>query len=368
MARAERLMAVIGVYGATGYTGHFVAGLLAQRGHHVVLGGRNPGRLSEMAAALPAGFEISPADIDDVGALQRFARRCAVIVNCAGPFSRYGQPVAQAAIAAGVRYVDHASQPGYVYRLMHELDAGARAAGVAIVPAMSFYTGVADLVVDRLTRSAGPLQRVAIAYAIDGWRLSPGSLATLDVQASADSVVYRDRAVQLLAPTRRPTLATFEFPPPIGVQPVITPYAGSCEAVTVPRHTDTDAVHTCITSSTFAGIAPRLSGGTPTPQVIDDGTTRFSIVVDAYSAAGRLRNWISGAGDLYEIGALISVYAAELLAAGRAGGTGVLSPAEAFAETPLLDELLALAFFRGGLQADVPGLSTPEAIGSERER
>jgi short subunit dehydrogenase-like uncharacterized protein len=346
-------MASIGVYGATGYTGRFVTAELIGRGHQVALGGRDEAGLAQLAATLTTDCEVHPARIDDAEALRRLAKRCAAVINCAGPFSRYGQPVAEAAIAAGAHYLDHTSEPAYVYRLMCELDGPAREAGLTVIAGMTFYTGLADLIAHRLTASIGPLRRVTVAYSIEGWRLTPASLATATALANSNRVVYRDNAIQLLASRDNPILSEFAFPSPVGVQPVIAEYQGSCEAVTVPRHTRTATVETCITVGTFASTG-LVSGASPAgAHPVTEAATQFTTVVDAYTDTDHHRSWIRGAGDLYRIGALVSVQAAELLAAGQAAAAGVVSPAEAFAETGLLDSLMDMQFIQGGLHTQL---------------
>jgi hypothetical protein len=352
-------MAGVGIYGANGYTGRFVAAELSARGHHVVLGGRDRARLAEAAESLLSASEIHPAALDDPDALRRFAERCTVVINCAGPFSRFGQPVAEAVIAAGSHYLDHTSEPAYVSRLMRELDAPARAADSVVVPGMTFYTGFADLIAHRLAESMGPLRRVAIAYAIDGWRLTPASLATAAALANSDHVVFRDDALHLRPSSAEPILAEYHFPSPIGIQPVIAEYQGCCEAVTVPRHTRTAAVETYITTATFASTG-LVSDAPSTTTPSADEATRFTTVVDAYADADHARSWIRGSGDLYRIGASISVEATERLAAGEWAATGVVSPAEAFAGTGLLDSLLAMQFVDGGLHTEVSSPSGTE--------
>jgi short subunit dehydrogenase-like uncharacterized protein len=342
--------APIGVYGATGYTGKLVSRQLAERGHRPVLAGRDAARLASVAADLPTPCETYPAGIDDLDALQRFAQRCAVVINCAGPFSRYGQPVAQAAVRAGAHYLDHTSEPDYVYRLMRDLDAPARAAGSVVVPGMSFFTALADLIVHRLAAPMGPLQRVGVAYAIDGWKLTPGSLATKAVRTGGAHVVYRDRELQLVPPPSETRFDTYRFPPTLTARPVIADYSATCEAVTVPRHVQTAAVDVCMTKDTFFPTDdPPRNWSEPAEA---QAATQFSIVVDAYSPTDHRRSWIAGAGDLYEIGALVSVEAAERLTTGAARIAGVVSPAEAFPGTELLDALAAMPFIDGGLHAE----------------
>ncbi|OBG18653.1 trans-acting enoyl reductase family protein [Mycobacterium sp. 852002-51057_SCH5723018] len=351
--------APIGVYGATGYTGKFVARQLADRGHRPVLCGRDAGRLAEVAADLPTACETYQAGIDDLDALQCFAQRCAVVINCAGPFSRYGQPVAEAAVRAGAHYLDHTSEPDYLYGLIRELDGPARAAGSVVVPGMSFFTALADLIAHRLAAPMGPLHRVTVAYAIDGWKLTPGSLATKAARTSSAHVVYRDGRLQLLPSPSEPRFDTYRFPPTLTTRPVIADYSGTCEAVTVPRHVQTGAVDVYMTQATFfpTDDAPHNGSGPGEPR----DSTQFSIVVDAYGPTDPRRSWISGVGDIYEIGALVSVEAAERLTAGKAINAGVVSPAEAFPDPELLDALVAMPFIDGGLRTE-PMIAEPAAL------
>jgi NAD(P)-dependent dehydrogenase (short-subunit alcohol dehydrogenase family) len=345
-------MVSIGVYGATGYTGRFVAAQLVERGHHVVLGGRDAVRLQDVATALPGRCEVQAAHIDDAAALRRFARRCAVVINCAGPFGEYGRPVAVAAINAGAHYLDHTSQAAYLHRLMRELDGSARAAGVVVVGGMTFFTGLADLVVHRLATGRGPLRKVSVAYAVEGWRLTPGSRATAAAHAKTDRLVYRDGALQVLAPGAGVTVGEYAFPPPIGMQQVFTEYTATCESVTVPRHTRTDAVEVCLTTATLAGTG-LVPGARSAPVLPDqDRLMRFTVVVDMQSCTDAYRGWMSGVGDIYEVGAMVSVQAAERLGAGEVSATGVLSPAEAFGASGLLDALFETHFIRGGLRVE----------------
>jgi hypothetical protein len=345
-------MVTIGVYGATGYTGRFVAAQLVARGHHVLLGGRDAVRLQDLATTLSDRCEVQAAHIGDAAALQRFAHRCAAVINCAGPFSEYGRPVAVAAISAGAHYLDHTSQAAYLHRLMRELDGSARGAGVVVVGAMTFFTGLADLVVHRLAAGRGPLRKVAVAYAVDGWRLTPGSLATAAAHAKTDRLVHRDGALQVLAPGAGVTLGHYAFPAPIGVQQVVTEYTATCESVTVPRHTRTDAVEVYVTTATLAGTGLVSGAGSAPARPDDDGPMRFTVVVDVQNRTDEYRGWMSGIGDIYELGALVSVHAAERLAAGEVSAAGVLSPAEAFGASGLLDALLDADFIRGGLREE----------------
>src|SRR4051812_13953515 len=93
------------VYGATGYTGRLVCAELARRGASFAVAGRDAGKLEKLARSLAAEPEIVVAGLEP-DELLRMAERGRVILDCAGPFARYGRPVQDAALAAGRHFLD----------------------------------------------------------------------------------------------------------------------------------------------------------------------------------------------------------------------------------------------------------------------
>ncbi|MEZ5185051.1 MAG: saccharopine dehydrogenase NADP-binding domain-containing protein [Candidatus Nanopelagicales bacterium] len=69
-----------------------------------------------------------------------------VVVNCIGPFYRFGPPVLRAAIEAGVDYVDVCDDLAPT-RLMLEMDAAAKRAGVKALIGMGNSPGIANVIV-----------------------------------------------------------------------------------------------------------------------------------------------------------------------------------------------------------------------------
>jgi short subunit dehydrogenase-like uncharacterized protein len=88
----------IAVYGATGYTGKLVARELARRELDFVLSGRSAGKLRALASDLGGDPPVRAASLDDRDALRHVLGDCAAVINCAGPFMRYGEPVVRAAV------------------------------------------------------------------------------------------------------------------------------------------------------------------------------------------------------------------------------------------------------------------------------
>ena len=89
------------VYGATGYTGRLVAAELARRGLDAVLTGRDTAKLRALRADLHVDWPLRAAPLDDLVALRAVGAGAAVVLSCAGPFTRLGAPLIDAALAAG---------------------------------------------------------------------------------------------------------------------------------------------------------------------------------------------------------------------------------------------------------------------------
>ncbi len=135
------------VYGATGFTGALAAHELRRRGLPTVLAGRSAEKLAALAEELlgaPAGgggdaaagpVETRAVALDDPDGLRHLLGDAAVVIDCAGPFVRYGEPIARAAVETGTHYVDTTGEQPYMRLLQERYDDPARAAGVAVVPA-----------------------------------------------------------------------------------------------------------------------------------------------------------------------------------------------------------------------------------------
>jgi hypothetical protein len=107
------------------------------------------GRDAKQAEALAHELKAQHAALDigrpaDLAALM--ARRPDVIVNTVGPFQRADYRVAQACIAAGIHYIDLADSHQFVAGIA-QLDAAARARGVAVITGASTVPALSGAVV-----------------------------------------------------------------------------------------------------------------------------------------------------------------------------------------------------------------------------
>lgn len=187
------------LFGATGAVGRSCLDILA-RGTEVsvVIAGRDEARLRDVASAVGASdtgkVEIARLDLTDVASVVAAVPGSDVVINCAGPSHRFSSLVADAAIAAGVPYVD----PGGGQALLDRLTAAAPA--VPVVLQAGVQPGLSGLLLCELVR-----RRPVTTGGITAWcgglqRLTPASvleyLASLGDPRSHPGAALRGGTIQ----------------------------------------------------------------------------------------------------------------------------------------------------------------------------
>lgn len=311
------------VYGAAGHTGRFVVDELLRRGLTPVLAGRSAERLSAVAPD-HASLERRVAGLDDPDVLQQTVTGVDVVINCAGPFLDTAAPLARAAVEAGAHYLDVTAEQPVVQELYRELDAPARAAGVAVVPAMAFYGGLADLLVTAALDGDPHADEIEIAVGLDRWWPTGGTRATGARNTVARQVIRHGA----LAPLENPAPTdTWSYPDPLGDQPVVQ--LPLSEVITIDRHLDVDQLRSYLNTAPLDDLH---NEGTPPPSAADErGRSTQQFVVDVIVRRGSSTRRISSAGrDIYAVTAPIVVEGAVRLLDGRHRGSGAAAPGEAF--------------------------------------
>ena len=353
-------MEPIAVYGATGYTGRLVVHELARRGLTAVLSGRSAGKLA--ALAQETGFEeVRPASLEDRDALRHAFGDCSAVINCAGPFTRYGEPVVRAAVETGTHYLDTTGEQTHMRRVFDDFDDFARAAEVVLLPAAGFDYVPGDLLARVAGGTVEPVSEIVLAYHVEGFAATRGTLHSALEIARAGGLEYRDGSLRP-AP-RVPRRARFAFPEPTGRQ-AMTGYP-SGEALTVPRHTRTRTVASWISLAGLAppGVPPEaaalllgvsgLALRTPLRTLADvaidrlpEGppestrrAARFTVAAVARGEDGRQARAIARGGDVYGLTAAIAVEAAARIVSGAFADVGAHSAASAFDPADFLDHL-----------------------------
>src|SRR5918992_1523075 len=152
------------LFGATGYTGRLTAGALARRGASFVVAGRNREKLEQLATSTGAA-DARVAEAGDVDALVHALRDVRVLITCVGPFMKMGDTAVEAALRAGVHYVDSTGEGPFIRRLIDERHDDAVRAGIAMAPAMGFDEVPGD-VVSSLAVHGMDRPELALTYAV----------------------------------------------------------------------------------------------------------------------------------------------------------------------------------------------------------
>src|SRR3546814_11225922 len=78
----------------------------------------------------------------------------ALPIYCAGPFLGTATPLIEAALRAGVHYLDVTAEQAVAAATFERFDAAALRAGVVVAPAMAFYGGLADALATEIGRAS----------------------------------------------------------------------------------------------------------------------------------------------------------------------------------------------------------------------
>ena len=314
---------MIALLGATGYTGRLVAEELARAGVEHRLGGRDTGRLDQLA---DSGEKVV-VDATDPDGLDRFLDGATALISCVGPFAQLGMPVVEAAVRNGVPYVDSTGEPDFMRQVYERFTD----ATVPIVPACGFDYVPGDLsAAIAATGLRSRCDEIVVGYEIQGMAPSRGT---------ARSAVGAMRSARVSARALRVRF-------PSGVRDLVELPWG--EQLTVPRHLPGVKVAAGMVSfpvvapalgvlagalRAVAPVAERLVDLLPEgPTASRRERTTFTVVAEARGSDGDVSSVVCEGRDVYGLTARFLVAAAT-----RVGGAGALTPAQALDPEPFLD-------------------------------
>ncbi|TXH65958.1 MAG: saccharopine dehydrogenase [Lysobacteraceae bacterium] len=140
------------VFGATGFTGRLVAEYLNTAYSNDpdlrwAMAGRDAGKLARVRDELgiTPDLPLLVADAGDADALSTLVAQAHVVITTVGPYQRYGEALIRACAQAGTDYVDLCGEPGWMAKMIPELDAPAKASGARIVFSCGFDSIPFDL-------------------------------------------------------------------------------------------------------------------------------------------------------------------------------------------------------------------------------
>jgi short subunit dehydrogenase-like uncharacterized protein len=331
------------LFGATGYTGKLTAGVLAAEGVDFAIAGRNRSKL-EALAERSGGPDIRVVPSGDVGALTEALSDVRVLITCVGPFVELGEVAAEAAIRAGVHYIDSTGESLFVRRLIEGFGARAQDAGIAMAPALGFDEVIADLAATLATHE---LERpdLTLTYAMPshgsaGTIKSALGIITTPARFIADGRPYRVEPGELARWS--------PMPPPLGPRMAIS--LALAETRLAPLHLDLNSLGTYVTVARGSRTALRF--GAPLLRAIsgndrlrdglrslverggegpDDGKrehSRFTVLAEARSGRAWRNVSIQGT-DPYGLTARTMTAGAKRFLEADFGERGVIAPTTA---------------------------------------
>lgn len=328
------------VFGAYGHTGRFVVAELLDRGFVPVLSGRDAGRLRDLAARGPAGLDVRPATAEDPASLDRALAGAAAVVNCAGPFATTAGPVVEAALRAGIPYVDVAAEIEANVDTFARYGERARAEAAVVLPAMAFFGGLGDLLATTAMGDWTAADEARVAYGLSGWHPTAGTRTAGRVSRERrDGRHVRYTGGRLEYHHDEQPLLEWEFPAPLGRRTVVDEFT-MADVVTLPSHLSVPEVRTAMALEAARDLA---SPDTPAPTAVDErGRSAQTFLVDVVVRCGATeRRAVARGRDIYAVTAPLVVEAVHRILTGRTRTTGVASAGALFDAPDFLRALSA---------------------------
>jgi short subunit dehydrogenase-like uncharacterized protein len=347
------MTARIVVFGATGYTGRLVTAELVAAGHRPVVAGRDQAKVDALRAE-HGGLGGAIADATDPGSVHRLARPGDVLIATVGPFSRYGRPAVDAAVAVGAHYLDCTGESEFIRYVFDVAGPRATRAGCALLPAVGYDFVPGNLAGALALREAGPAtRRLDIGYVTSGRiGISSGTRATMVLTLPEPVEVLRGgelvrrafgREVRIFHDAGRPLPTALWSGTEVRTLPRLAPgltdvatYVGGLGRAIRPAQALSYPLAALARLRAFrwlvghaAGPAMRVSGRGP--DAAARAATETLVLAVARDGAGReLASVRLTGGDPYSFTGRIMAWIAGHLATGNVTGRGALGPVDAF--------------------------------------
>jgi len=320
------------LYGAYGATGELILEEALRRGHRPLLAGRNPSRLSELAAK--TGLDSVAFGVESVAQALPALKGVSLVLNAAGPFFETGGPLRRLCLEARASYVDVNGEIGdFVAAMDRNTEAWERR--IAIIPGAGYGVVFGEAVAARVASRLADASWLRLSLATANALSSRGaSLSTASVLAGGGYVVTRG---ELRA---RPVAHKTWH---VEVDPAQRFAAAPCaEVVAAHRLTGIKEIVAGVPLPLAAALALRWAGrlvgamllrksegaqAKPSPKP-GSSEPRSRVWAEAGNAAGKRVTALLETGEGYTHAAMAAVRAVERVLAQRS--IGVLTPAQAF--------------------------------------
>lgn len=187
------------IYGATGFAGSVATKHLMEssdlNGMRVAVAGRNQQKLEDLQKLCNVQPDIIIADSNDQASVDAMVQNAKVVLNFAGPFAKYAEPVIAACAKLGTHYLDITGETAFTRTMIDRYQEEAQKSGARLVPFCGFDSVPADLTTYLALKTASEqkfeMDELCLHYQIKGG-LNGGSLATALNMAENNTFMLSD--------------------------------------------------------------------------------------------------------------------------------------------------------------------------------
>ncbi|MEU6671244.1 saccharopine dehydrogenase NADP-binding domain-containing protein [Streptomyces sp. NPDC046727] len=334
----------VAIFGAYGHTARFLIDEFHKRGFGLALGGRDPERMKALAEVHPYA-RTHLATVDDPASLDALLAGAALVVNAAGPFGDTAPPLIEAALRAGIHYIDITGEQPVTRRSFETYRDRLAGGGLLFLPALGFFGGLPDLLATAAMGDWEAADDISVAFALDSWHPTAGTRKAGARSAGKRVTVSGGRLVPF--DDSQDTPADWDFPAPAGTQPVRP--LGTADQISISRHLKASDVRAFMNEAPLADLR---DPNTPAPTAVsEDGRSAQSWLIDVVVTRGAERRAVSAVGqDIYAVTAPVVAEAADRILAGRTlpNGTasGMRAPGEVFDAEDFLSSVADITWSR----------------------
>ncbi len=179
------------IYGANGFTGQLIAKESVRRGHTPLLAGRNEREIGRLGTAL--GLQTRSFGLSSHSEIVSGIADVAVVLHCAGPFSKTSEPMLSACLRRGIHYLDITGEISVFERCFARRQE-AVVAGSVVIPGVGFDVVPTDCLAMTLKQQLPDAIRLEIGVCSSG-SPSKGTAKTMVEGFARGGAVRRDGAI-----------------------------------------------------------------------------------------------------------------------------------------------------------------------------
>jgi len=222
------------IVGGYGDIGSYVVQKLVDSPHQITVAGRNLKKARSLCSRFKGYVGALHCDVEHKSTLVGAFGNFDLVINCAGPFYKYGANVATAAIETKTHYIDVCDDADPLPKLF-ALDSAARRAGVTVLTGMGWNPGISNLAARLAANLLDEMDDVKIAWAAGSGDAEGKAALAHTLHGFTGQIPVLRKGKQINVPAFS-EMELVEFPAPLGELPEYL--FGHPEPITLPKEID----------------------------------------------------------------------------------------------------------------------------------